>query len=261
MSAKARWLPRLRSGNGEGTSLRSRTFAAGSIHASPIAKSLKVWSKRAHSISLAAIAPSFSPASRKLSRLQLRLIVIAPPVRSRSSAIFRGRQSCRGVLITCAGPNARNVFRKRVTGFYVTGHPLDAYASVFATGKYQAIASLGELADRSTFTIAGAIAEVDRKFTKKEGKPFAVVFLEDLTGTVEVVLWNETYVPVAKRSSLASYRDSRYLDKRDDTVRATAQKVKLLKPEPTAEPSEETNGAESNGNGNGSLRVREEGRR
>ena len=71
------------------------------------------------------------------------------------------------------------------------------------TGKYQPISSLGELADRSTFTIAGAIAQVDRKFTKKEGKPFAVVFLEDLTGTLEVVLWNETYVPVANASSPA----------------------------------------------------------
>ena len=153
-------------------------------------------------------------------------------------------------------------FEKELLGFYVTGHPLDAYASVLAAGKYQQISSLGELADRSTFTIAGAIAQVDRKFTKKEGKPFAVVFLEDLTGTVEVVLWNETYVPVANAlepGRVIAIRGT--LDKRDDTVRATAQKVKLLKPEPAAEQSEKTNGTENHGNGDSShvsTRVREE---
>ena len=126
-------------------------------------------------------------------------------------------------------------FEKELLGFYVTGHPLDAYASLFAAGKYQTIASLGELADRATFKIAGAIAQVDRKFTKKEGKPFAVVFLEDLSGTLEVVLWNETYVPVSDALELGTVIAIRgTLDKREDSVRATAQKVRLLKPEHAA---------------------------
>ena len=145
-------------------------------------------------------------------------------------------------------------FEKELLGFYVTGHPLDAYAPLFASGKYQTISSLGELADRATFTIAGAIAQVDRKFTKKEGKPFAVVILEDLTGTLEVVLWNETYVPVADKlepGTVIAIRGT--LDKRDDTVRATAQKVKMLTPESAATP-ETSNGAETNG----AARVRED---
>jgi DNA polymerase-3 subunit alpha len=146
-------------------------------------------------------------------------------------------------------------FEKELLGFYVTGHPLDAYAPLFASGKYQPIASLGELADRATFTIAGAIAQVDRKFTKKEGKPFAVVFLEDLTGTLEVVLWNETYIPVAhalEPGAVIAIRGT--IDKRDDTVRATAQKVKMLTPESAGLAHETTNGTETNG----STRVREE---
>jgi DNA polymerase III subunit alpha len=138
-------------------------------------------------------------------------------------------------------------FEKELLGFYVTGHPLDAYASFFASGRYQTIASLGEMADRATFAIAGAIAQVDRKFTKKEGKPFAVVFLEDLTGTIEVVLWNETYITVSHALELGTVIAIRgTLDRREDTVRATAQKVKLLKPEQSsAAPNdvEQTNGA------------------
>jgi len=147
-------------------------------------------------------------------------------------------------------------FEKELLGFYVTGHPLDAYASLLGNGKYQAIASLGELSDRATFTIAGAISQVDRKFTKKEGKPFAVVFLEDLTGTLEVVLWNETYVTVAhalEPSSVIAIRGT--IDKRDDTIRATAQKVKVLTLENAgAVPNKTTNGSETNA----PLRVRED---
>ena len=146
-------------------------------------------------------------------------------------------------------------FEKELLGFYVTGHPLDAYAHLFASGKYQTIASLGEMADRATFTIAGAIAQVDRKFTKKEGKPFAVVMLEDLSGTLEVVLWNETYVPVAAKLELGSVIAIRgTLDKRDDTVRATAQKVKIL----TLEHATAGNGASNGAETNGTARVREE---
>jgi DNA polymerase-3 subunit alpha len=144
-------------------------------------------------------------------------------------------------------------FEKELLGFYVTGHPLDAYAHLFASGKYQTIASLGELDDRATFTIAGALAQVDRKFTKKEGKPFAVVFVEDLTGTLEVVLWNETYLPVAGALELGTVLAIRgTVDKRDESVRATAQKVKVLRPESNS--TNESNGGENDG----AARVRED---
>jgi DNA polymerase-3 subunit alpha len=122
-------------------------------------------------------------------------------------------------------------FEKELLGFYVTGHPLDAYAALLSNGSYQTIASLAEMADREQFRIAGAITQVDRKFTKKEGKPFAVVFLEDLTGTLEVVLWNEVYVKVSEALTLGRVIEIQgTLDKRDEAVRATAQKVKLLAP-------------------------------
>ncbi len=150
---------------------------------------------------------------------------------------------------------AKLAFEKELLGFYVTGHPLDDYAHLFASGKYQTIASLGELEDRAGFTIAGAIAQVDRKFTKKEGKPFAVVFLEDLTGTIEVVLWNETYVPLANSLDLGTVLSIRgTIDRRDDTVRATAQKAKVLKPESAPAPKESSNGHADHG----ASRVRED---
>src|SRR5204862_215197 len=54
-------------------------------------------------------------------------------------------------------------YEKELLGFYVSGHPLDAYADVFAAKNYRPIASLGELDDRAQFKIAGAIVEVEKK--------------------------------------------------------------------------------------------------
>src|SRR5438876_2923504 len=120
-------------------------------------------------------------------------------------------------------------YEKELLGFYVTGHPLDAFAELFAKKNYQTIASLNELNDRAQFKIAGAIVQVEKKFTRKEGKPFAVIWVEDLTGTLEVVLWNEVFVEVSSALELGRVVVVKgTLDKRDDTVRATAQKVTVV---------------------------------
>jgi DNA polymerase-3 subunit alpha len=141
-------------------------------------------------------------------------------------------------------------YEKELLGFYVTGHPLDAYAAVLRDGKYQSITSLNELADRASFKIAGAIVQVDKKFTKKEGKPFAVVFLEDLTATLEVILWNEVYTTVADALVLGRVLAvTGTLDKRDDSLRAVAQRAKVLST--ATGPVRLPNGSNENGNGNG----------
>jgi DNA polymerase III subunit alpha len=140
-------------------------------------------------------------------------------------------------------------YEKELLGFYVTGHPLDAYANVLADGKYQTIAALSEMPDRASFKIAGAIVQVDKKFTKKEGKPFAVVFLEDLTATLEVILWNEVYTTVAEALVLGRVIAVQgTLDRRDDSLRAVAQRAKALSTKSVATRAP----AESNGNGHAS---------
>jgi DNA polymerase III, alpha subunit len=88
-------------------------------------------------------------------------------------------------------------YEKELLGFYVSGHPLDAYAAVFAAKKYRSIASLGELDDRAQFKIAGAIVEVEKKFTKKEGQAICGCLAEDLMNVLEVVVWNEVYLKVS----------------------------------------------------------------
>jgi len=125
-------------------------------------------------------------------------------------------------------------YEKELLGFYVSGHPLDAYAEAFAAKKYRSIASLGELDDRAQFKVAGAIVEVQRKFTRKEGKPFAVVWIEDLMDMLEVVVWNEVYLKVSDvlvPGRVVEVKGT--LDRRDEMLRATAVEIKRLTPPKT----------------------------
>src|SRR5213595_3747597 len=120
-------------------------------------------------------------------------------------------------------------YEKELLGFYVSGHPLDAYAVVFASKNYQPISSLGALDDRSQFKIAGAIVEVEKKFTRKEGKPFAVVWLEDLMDMLEVVVWNEVYLKISEILMPGRVVELKAtLDRRDEMPRATAVEIKPL---------------------------------
>ena len=135
-------------------------------------------------------------------------------------------------------------YEKELLGFYVSGHPLDAYGAVFAAKNYRSIASLGALDDRAQFKIAGAIVEVEKKFTKKEGKPFAVVWLEDLMDTLEVVVWSELYLKVSEILVPGRVVELKAtLDRRDEMLRATALEIKPLaasRPNGATERSEDT---------------------
>jgi DNA polymerase III subunit alpha len=120
-------------------------------------------------------------------------------------------------------------YEKELLGFYVSGHPLDAYVDLFAVKTYRTIASLSDLEDRASFKIAGALVQIDKKFTRREGKAFAVVWVEDLTGTLEVVLWNEIYMKVADALAPGRVVEIRgTLDRRDEAVRAIAENVTTL---------------------------------
>jgi DNA polymerase-3 subunit alpha len=135
-------------------------------------------------------------------------------------------------------------YEKELLGFYVSGHPLDAYVDLFAAKHYRSIASLGELDDRAPFKIAGAIVEVEKKFTRREGKPFAVVWIEDLTNMLEVVVWNEVYLKVSEALAAGRVVEVKgTLDKREEALRATALEIRLLAPVKTNGSKEESTDA------------------
>jgi len=122
-------------------------------------------------------------------------------------------------------------YEKELLGFYVTGHPLDDYAGSIEVGKFTRIADALVDPTAKTVRLAGLLATAEKKFTRKEGKAFAVVVLEDFSGSVEIAVWSEAYeksaaILVAGAAVGITVRISR----RDDNVRMSAQEVVALKP-------------------------------
>ena len=115
---------------------------------------------------------------------------------------------------------------KDLLGFYVTGHPLDAHREIIERGAYLRLSDLGDQDDKEMVKIAGSISAFEKKFTRKEGKPFAILTLEDFTGAVEVMVWGEVYAKTAKeidKGKIVAITGK--LDKREDSVRIVANEI------------------------------------
>jgi len=82
---------------------------------------------------------------------------------------------------------------KELLGFYVTGHPLTPFAPILEKYALTNTARLAELPSRSLTRIGGLIAAVQNGVSKKSGKPYSMVTLEDLEGSVQVLCMNENY--------------------------------------------------------------------
>lgn len=130
---------------------------------------------------------------------------------------------------------------KEMTGFYVTGHPLDKYRE-----KMKAFTALGHLAegewgDGQPVKVAGLVASAKR-ITTKSGDMMCFVALEDFTGQVEVVVFPRLFDRVNKLllpdTALAV---SGRLNVGEETVKVIAEDIAPL---------------DGNGNGNnGSIRT------
>jgi DNA polymerase-3 subunit alpha len=82
---------------------------------------------------------------------------------------------------------------KELLGFYVTGHPLTPFAPILEKYALANTTKLSELANRSLTRIGGLIAAVQNGVSKKSGKPYSMVTLEDLEGSVQILVMNENY--------------------------------------------------------------------
>ncbi len=82
---------------------------------------------------------------------------------------------------------------KELLGFYVTGHPLTPFVPILEKYCLANTATLAALPNRSLTRIGGLIAAVQSGMSKKSGKPYAMVTLEDLEGSVQILCMNENY--------------------------------------------------------------------
>ncbi len=122
------------------------------------------------------------------------------------------------------------VHEKELLGFYVTGHPLDAYQEALETGEYSSVTDLSRLSENlAAVKMAGMLISVEKRFTKTEGKPFAVIVLEDYTGSIEMSVWNETFVKVSELLNVGAVVSlSARVTKRDESLRISINSISPL---------------------------------
>jgi DNA polymerase-3 subunit alpha len=85
----------------------------------------------------------------------------------------------------------RLAFEKEVLGFYITGHPLSRFAPELKRYASSAIRNIGDRGGREV-TLAGIVAECREKVSRA-GQRYAIVTLEDLTSSIEVLCYSRVY--------------------------------------------------------------------
>jgi len=82
---------------------------------------------------------------------------------------------------------------KDLLGFYVTGHPLTPYVPLLQKYALSNSVTAAQLPNRSLTRIGGLIATVQQGISRKSNKPYAMVTLEDLEGSISMLCMNDNY--------------------------------------------------------------------
>ena len=83
-------------------------------------------------------------------------------------------------------------YEKETLGFYVSGHPLQKYAAELKSFSRYTTREIDEAMSGKEIAIGGMITGV-RNLQTRKGDSMAVFQLEDLEGTLEVLLWPKVY--------------------------------------------------------------------
>ena len=85
---------------------------------------------------------------------------------------------------------------KEALGFYITGHPLDSFHRAIERFSTCLVHDLPSQKDKEQVKLAGVVESLKLKRTKK-GDKMAIMHLEDLTGSTEVVVFPDVFTTAA----------------------------------------------------------------
>jgi DNA polymerase-3 subunit alpha len=107
----------------------------------------------------------------------------------------------------------RLVKEKEVLGFFISGHPLERFREEVELFGTRTTATLGEWSEHQV-TVAAVVTGVKRQISKKTGKEYARLVLEDFHGTAEAIVFpdawaklNQTILPDAALLLAGGYSD------------------------------------------------------
>ena len=121
---------------------------------------------------------------------------------------------------------------REMLGLYISDHPLRRWAPVLERRTTAAIAQLADLPDRREVTVGGLVGTVKRSMTRS-GSTMAFVTLEDLTGSIEVLVFPRAYEQYGlslKRDAVVLLRGK--LDVDEQSVKLLCDEVIALPPTP-----------------------------
>jgi DNA polymerase-3 subunit alpha len=83
-------------------------------------------------------------------------------------------------------------WEKELMGVYLSEHPFTPYASKIAEDNIMLCGQIESEMTGQTVLVAGMIASVSHLITKSQ-KPFVKAMLEDLEGSIELMVWSDVY--------------------------------------------------------------------
>jgi DNA polymerase-3 subunit alpha len=86
----------------------------------------------------------------------------------------------------------RLVREKEVLGFFISGHPLERFREEVELFGTRTTATLGEWSEHQV-TVAAVVTGVKRQISKKTGKEYARLVLEDFHGTAEAIVFPDAW--------------------------------------------------------------------
>jgi DNA polymerase-3 subunit alpha len=120
----------------------------------------------------------------------------------------------------------RLAFEKEMLGQYVSDHPLLGLEHVLARSADSALSSLTERPDGAVVTVAGILARLTKKFTKR-GEVYIIADLEDLDGGAECIFFPQVYTQhqgILVQDAVVVVKAR--VDARDETPKLVALEVK-----------------------------------
>jgi DNA polymerase-3 subunit alpha len=81
---------------------------------------------------------------------------------------------------------------KEILGFFISGHPLEVYRPLVELFGSRTTATLGEWSEHQV-TLAVVVTTVKRQISKKTGKEYARLTLEDFHGTAEAIVFPDAW--------------------------------------------------------------------
>ncbi|MBN2831578.1 MAG: DNA polymerase III subunit alpha [Candidatus Omnitrophica bacterium] len=89
-------------------------------------------------------------------------------------------------------------FEKDMLGFYISGHPLARYAKALKRFASSSIIDLKEHNDEDEVKIVGLISKIKNTITRSKQEKMAILKLEDLEGSIELLVFPRAYQKVAR---------------------------------------------------------------